>query len=197
MPDFVSKLLRAAIWSCWAFQFQSSRSPFLWQEVNLDLLLRTGFDLEHDEVLFLCHIFTQRPKQWALFGSAITSRQFHRKFHFTLKKVMPECYKSWKPFWLSNWVRMARVVERFLRASWQRPAATAKDSETPCVYACPPQPAQAVQKRCPKSFAIDFAVKLSIVFWNSLREWLPDDWQKRTWTQTWTVHSDQRVVNLM
>ena len=37
-----------------------SRRPFLGQVVDTDLLLCTGFDSEH-AVLFLCHIFTQRP----------------------------------------------------------------------------------------------------------------------------------------
>ena len=37
-----------------------SRRPFLGQVVGLDLLLCTGFNSEH-AVLFLCHIFTQRP----------------------------------------------------------------------------------------------------------------------------------------
>ena len=35
-----------------------SRRPFLGQVVDLDLLLCTGFYLEH-AVLFLCHVFTQ------------------------------------------------------------------------------------------------------------------------------------------
>ena len=42
------------------FDSNLSRLPFLGQVVDLDLLLCTGFDLEH-AVLFLCHIFTQRP----------------------------------------------------------------------------------------------------------------------------------------
>ena len=42
------------------FDSNLSRRPFLGQVVDLDLLLCTGFDLEH-AVLFLCHIFTQRP----------------------------------------------------------------------------------------------------------------------------------------
>ena len=59
MPEIVSKLLRAA--SEVALLFDSNLSiPFLGQVVDLDLLLCTGFDLEH-AVLFLCHIFTQRP----------------------------------------------------------------------------------------------------------------------------------------
>ena len=37
-----------------------SRCPFFGLVFDLDLLLCTGFDLEH-AVLFLCHRFTQRP----------------------------------------------------------------------------------------------------------------------------------------
>ena len=42
------------------FDSNLSRLPFLGQVVDLDLLLCTRFDSEH-AVLFLCHIFTQRP----------------------------------------------------------------------------------------------------------------------------------------
>ena len=42
------------------FNSNLSSSPFLGQVVTLDVLLCTGFNLEH-EVLFLCHIFKQRP----------------------------------------------------------------------------------------------------------------------------------------
>ena len=42
------------------FDSNLSRRPFLGQVVDLDLLLCTGFDSE-PAVLFLCHIFTQRP----------------------------------------------------------------------------------------------------------------------------------------
>ena len=42
------------------FDSNLSRRPFLGQVVDTDLLLCTGFDSEH-AVLFLCHIFTQRP----------------------------------------------------------------------------------------------------------------------------------------
>ena len=44
------------------FDLNLSRRPFLGQVVHLDLLLCTGFNLEHwHAFLFLCHIFTQRP----------------------------------------------------------------------------------------------------------------------------------------
>ena len=42
------------------FNSNLSRRPFLGQVVDLDLLLCPGSDLEL-AVLFLCHIFTQRP----------------------------------------------------------------------------------------------------------------------------------------
>ena len=60
MPDIVSNLLRAASWRRCAVQFESEQTPFLGQVVDLDLMLCTGFSSEH-AVLFLCHIFTQRP----------------------------------------------------------------------------------------------------------------------------------------
>ena len=42
------------------FDSTLSRRPFLGQVIDSDLLLFTGFNLEH-AVLFLCHIFIQRP----------------------------------------------------------------------------------------------------------------------------------------
>ena len=42
------------------FYANLSRCPFLGQVVALDLMLCTGFNLEHD-VLFLCYMFIQRP----------------------------------------------------------------------------------------------------------------------------------------
>ena len=42
------------------FYLNLSRRPFLGQVVDFDLLLCTGFDSEH-AVIFVCHIFTQRP----------------------------------------------------------------------------------------------------------------------------------------
>ena len=55
-PSFCAQPSEVAV----LFHLNLSRLPFLRQVVDLDLLLCTGFDLEH-AVLFLCHIFTQRP----------------------------------------------------------------------------------------------------------------------------------------
>ena len=59
-PGIVFKLCALPSEVAVLFDSNLSRRPFLRQVVDLDLLLCTGFDSEH-AVLFLCHIFTQRP----------------------------------------------------------------------------------------------------------------------------------------
>ena len=58
-PDIVSKLCSPPSEVAVLFYSNLSRLPFLGQDVDLDLLHFTGFNLEHT-VLFLCHIFNQR-----------------------------------------------------------------------------------------------------------------------------------------
>ena len=55
MPDIISTLLSPPSEVDVLFESNLSRRPFHWV-VYLDLLLCTGFNLEH-VVLFLCHIF--------------------------------------------------------------------------------------------------------------------------------------------
>ena len=57
MSDIVSKLLRLA---AVLFDWNLSRLPFLGHVIYLDLLLCTGFNLDH-AVLLLCHNCTQSP----------------------------------------------------------------------------------------------------------------------------------------
>ena len=138
MPDIVSKLLRSAIWSHCAVWF------FLWQVADLDLLLCTGINSEH-AVLFLCHIFTQRPmndlkierSDGRCFGrQQLVANSMEISFHMKKKSVVTARYLlSIKTFLALNWVSIARVVARFPQASQSLPAATAGDLETPCV--CP------------------------------------------------------------
>ena len=98
----------------------------------------------------------------------------------------PDILKALKPFLLSNWVSIARVVALFPRTSQSRPSTTATDLETPCVCAR--------HDRCPKSSAIDFAVETFVC----LLEMPIARWQAgaRTRTQTWTLQQDQRVVEV-
>ena len=114
-------------------------------------------------------------KQWALLWSATTSRQFHQKnFISHQKKVLvaaatPEIYKALKPCWLLNWVSIARVVACFLQASLSLLAATAADSETPCVRGRPSDPAKLCLCATPRAWPLILPPKPSITFWNSLR----------------------------
>ena len=55
-PSFGERPSEVAVF----FNLNLNRRPYLEQVIDLDLLLCTGFNLEH-VVLFLCHIFTQRP----------------------------------------------------------------------------------------------------------------------------------------
>ena len=130
MPDIVSKLLRAAIWSRCAARLESEQTPFSWTGRRyLDLLLCTGFDSEH-AVSFLCHISTQRPmndrkmerSDWRGFGQQqlaqsienFISQNSHEKKGDLSR---PEIYKSLNLCWLLNWVSIARVVGYFPQAS--------------------------------------------------------------------------------
>ena len=61
------------------FDWNMSRRHFLGQVVDSDLLLCTGFNLEH-AVLFLCHTFTQEPmndrKISGAMGAALVGNNF-------------------------------------------------------------------------------------------------------------------------
>ena len=86
-----------------------SRLPFLGQVVDLDLQLCTGFNSEHaSAVLFLCHIFTQRPltdrkierSNGRCFGLQQLLANSIELFISHIKKfdlLLPEIYKELKP----------------------------------------------------------------------------------------------------
>ena len=86
-----------------------------------------------------------------------------------------------------------------------RPTATAAGSETPCVGARPFDPTKLCQSAAPRARILILQSKSSILFWNSLREWLSNDWPwvivrwlawAWTRTQTWSLPPDQRVVKV-
>ena len=92
------------------FNSNLSRLPFLGQVINSVLLLCrvcTGFDLEH-VFLFLCHIFTQRPKNdrkversdvCCLGQQQLLTNSIEISFHMKKKSdlSLPEIYKALKP----------------------------------------------------------------------------------------------------
>ena len=110
----------------------------------------------------------------------------------------PDIYKALKPFWLSNWVSIARVVAHVPQASlsrlpqtWKRPVFCARLSNPP----------KLCRSADPRAWPLILQSTPSIVFSSSLREWLPDDWHWSagawTWTQTWTLPPDQWVVEVL
>ena len=149
------------------FDSNLSRRPFLRQVVDLDLLLCTGFDLEH-AVLFLCHIFTQRPM-----NDRKIERSDGRGFG---RQQLPADSNGHS---ISN-EKKSVVTARYLQSiktfltielSQYRKSGSMFSSSEP-VAACsncrrlgnalrlcsPVRPAQAEQESGPKSLAVDFAL---------------------------------------
>ena len=192
IPEIVSKLLSAAVWSRCVFDSNLSRHPFLGQVVDLDLLLSmlcAGFDSEHAD-LFLCYIFTQRSMndrrlseaktpgvlRWVhrrRLWSATTFRQFHRK-------VQSHEYKKWLVT-----ARNLQSIKTFLtveRSQYRKSGSTFSSCEpvtarsdyrrpgNTLLFCWPVRPAQAVPERWLKSSAIDFAVKTFHSLFHSLFE---------------------------
>ena len=175
MPDIVSKLLSATIWSCCAVWFKSEQMPFPGQVVDLDLLLCTGFDSEH-AVLFLCHIFTQRPmndrKIERSDGRGFGRQQLpadsngHSISNEKKSVVTAQYLQSIKTFLTLELSRYRKSGSTF---SSSEPAATAADSETPCVCTRPSDPRKQSRRAAPRAWPLILPSKPSITFWNSLR----------------------------
>ena len=163
------------------FNLNLSRRSFLGQVIDTDLLLCTGFDLEH-EVLFLCHVFAQRQmndrKIERSYGRCLVRQQLlaawdSMEISFHMKKksdsLQPKIYKTLKLCWLLNWVSIARVVACFPQASWSLPATTATHLETPCVCAFLSDPREQSRRAASRAWPLIWPSKPSITFWNSLQ----------------------------
>ena len=138
------QVLRAAIWSRCAVRFESEQRTFsragcrLWCAALHRIRSRTwGFVpmlYSYSETRDWSKDWAKRSaRHWLAETSSILS-----KIHFTRKKkwlVAARNLQIIKPFRLSNWVSIARAVACFPQASRSRSAATAADSETPCVCA--------------------------------------------------------------
>ena len=202
---------------CLLFDLNLSKHPFLGQVVNLDLLLCTGFDELHAE-LFPCLFFHLEinewskdwEKRWVLLLLVTSSWEIHRNSNSTKEQnpsSMPKIYKALKLF--DAWTKLVLPLSWYHKSDstflqracskLQRLQQTKKRS----LFVLAVRPAQAVQERCPKSLAIDFAIKtfncLPIVFWNSLWEWWPDYLHglEMRLKLKWTLQPDQRVVTVL
>ena len=189
-----------------------SRRPLLRQVVDLDLLLCTGLDSEN-VVLFLCHIFTQRPttdrnversdgrcfgRQQLLTYSIEIFISHEKKVTCCCPKFIsrPDIYKALNPCWLLNWVSITRVVGWFPQASLPLPTPTAANLETPCVVLARLTRASRAGELfqelghwfCPPNLQFRGTAFGEIARWPG---------GAQTWTQTWTLQADQRVVKVL
>ena len=94
MPDIVSKLLRAAIWSRCAVWFEFEQTPFprAGRRLRSAALHRIRFGTCCFVPISYFYSETNEwskdwVKWWGQLWSATTSCQFHRNFHFTWKKM--------------------------------------------------------------------------------------------------------------
>ena len=124
-----------------------SRPPFLWQVVNLDLLLCTGTGC----FVPMSYFYTETndwskdgARWWELLWSATTSRQFHLKFHFTWKKKVTCCGLKFTNH-LSQYSKSGRMF------SSSKPVEASSDCSRLGNVLClclPARPAQAVPVLC-------------------------------------------------
>ena len=135
MPDIVSKILRAAIWSRCAVRFESEQTPFprAGRRLRSAALHRIRFGTCGFVPM---SYFTQRPMTdrkiersygrgfgWQqLLANSIEIFISHEKKSDSLR---PKIYKALKLCWLLNWVSIARVVASFPQANRSPPAAIA------------------------------------------------------------------------
>ena len=140
-------------------------------------------------------------------GAALVGNNFSpipSKFSFQMKKKSnstrdsrPEIYKALKPCWLLNWVSIARVVACFPQASLSLPAVTAATCKRPVLVLASParasragvQPQELGSWFCPLNLRLP-----SGSAFGEIARWPALAW---TWTQTWTVPPDQRVVKVL
>ena len=198
MPDIISKLLRAAIWSRCAVQFKSEQSPFPWtsrrlRSAALQWQVCTGFDLEH-AVLFLCHIFTQSP-----INDCKIERSDGRCFD--RQQLLAHSMEISFPMKKNSFVtaRYLQSIKTFLTVKLSQHHKT--PDLTPCVCTRLSNPPKLCRSAAPRAWPLILQSNPSIVFSNSLWEWLPGDqhWLAGawTWTQTWTLPPDQWVVEVL
>ena len=168
IPDIISKLLCAAIWSRCAVQFKSEQMPFR----------RTGHQLRsaalHWILFWTCcsvpmsYFYYNDRKielgrcfgQQQLLANSIQNFISHEKKKSALS--LPNIYKALKPFWLSNWASIARVVARFPEANRLLPSSTAANSETPYVCARPSDSPTLSRSAAPRAWPLILPLNLPL-----------------------------------
>ena len=90
--------------------------------------------------------------------------------------LWPQIYKPLKPFWLLNWVSIARVAACF-------------SLTTPSSAAWGERPQELGRWLCP----LNLLLPSGTAFWEIARRQAG----AQTWTQTWTLPPDQQVVKVL
>ena len=178
------------------------------QVVDLDLLLCTGFDSEH-AALFLCPILSQR-----LMNDQKVARSDERCFYrqqlltvsidnFILKTktwlVTPRTLQGIKTVLALELSQYRKSDSKFSSSEPIAAAATAADSAISCACAPPSYLLKLCRSAAPRAQPMILQSKRSIIFWNSLREWLSDARQSgrrpgaRIRTENWTLPPDRCI----
>ena len=210
-PDIVSKILRAAIWRRCAVQFESEQTPFpqtcLWFRPAALYRIWFGTCCFVPMSCFYSEIMTYREIERSdgrcfgrqqLLANSIEIFISHekKKWLFAARNL-----QSIKTLLTLNWVSIVRVVTCFSQASRSVPAATAVDSETPFICACPSYP------RTQRGFTVDKSVKIeggkaflgfggtNIVKWNFVQWKIEGHYfvQRKGLRTRWRWHSLNRM----
>ena len=119
------------------------------------------------------------------------------KFQFQWTKNLlsrPDIYKAFKPFLTLEQNQYCKSGSMF---SSSVPAATAADSETPCVCARLSYLRKQCQSAAPRAWPLVLPSKPSIVLEQPLGVIARWPAGAQTWTQTWTLLPDQRAVKVL
>ena len=133
-------------------------------------------------------------------GAALVGNNFSPilwNFHFTWKKKWLVAARNLQSIKTLLALELSQYRKSGSMFSSSEPVAARSDcrrlgNALPVCLCSPVRPAKAVLERCPKSLALDFAVKT----FDSLWEWLPDALQGLEQSRTWILLPDQRFYLL-
>ena len=163
MQETVSKLLRAAIWSSCAVWLKCEQTPF--SRAGHRFRTAALYSIQYGTCQFVPAIFLLGD-QWMIEGlsEAIWAllASIPSKYHFTLNKATRHCPKFTKHSNLFDSQTRSLSQERYSTFSLSEPVEASSDcsrlENTLCLCSLV-FPAQTLPECCPKSLAIDFAVK--------------------------------------
>ena len=152
--------------------------------VTSPVWLRPECDIQHTfgkvncvpvyRTYFICELAESRLY---LQDSNVTPPEFPGSFKEPCARTLPKI-QDWQTIETFLTLELSQYLKSGSNVFSSKPFATLSGCRRLGNALClcsPVRPAQAVLKRCPKSSAIDLAVKKFNIFWTSFWEWLPDD----------------------